>query len=422
MTDKYLRKNLSDFVTIRKSGYTYIDKTMYIPQIEHGADYAFYVRPHGMGNSTLISMLMAYYDINMKDEWQTLFNNLYIGNYPTPGKNKYLVAEIDFSLLSGNINSIQTELYSLYYAEFERILNYYKKLLTPELTYRLRNEIKKMTSPTDVLALICSEVKKLGYEFYLFIDGFDAIANGILRQGGRINYTDDLQVSNMRTYFKFFDSINMASHLSIAKIFAVGTVPIAISKFFAGFDRGTFYTTEPDFAMLSGFTPTDLKNIIDNHPLREQFKHSPYTLISDMMNNFGGYCFAPKYANAEKLINCSEAFNYLEQYINTNFTIPQSTSLCDKCPIIYLRDKQYDIRTSALRDTFRGSRSLIVLEKIILIDKMYDPRYFYSLMYYCGALTIVGEKWGELLLNITNQNLQKNIEKYFGSFSISDDK
>ncbi len=412
MNSQYINSKISDFVAIREHGYPYVDKTMFIPQIEHGADYAFYVRPHGFGATTLISMLMAYYDINMKDKWQQLFGDLYIGSCPTPGRSSYLVGCADFRYLSGDLTKLQEELYKVYYAELDRVLDAYSYIFTEKVVAQLKEEGAKVSSPTDYLALICREAQHLGYRFFLFVDGFDTVADCILAQGGKIDYTDGVQVSNMRTYFKFFDSINMASHLSIARIFAVGTIPIAITKFFAGFDRGMFYTIESDFAMLSGFSVSDVKHLLEMCPRRSSFKHSIDDLVSIMSERFGGYCFSPHSVNNEKLLNCKETIEFIEEYITSNFLIPTSHSHCNMCRILKIRDHQYDVRTSALRDTFGQAPSIISIEKIIPIDRLYDTRYFLSMMYYCGTYTIVGEKWGGLLLGLSNADAQDHINAY----------
>lgn len=412
MNSQYLNSRISDFVAIRKNGLAYIDKTMYIPQIEHGADYTFYIRPHGMGATTLISMLKAYYDINLKDQWNDLFKNLYISSCPTPGRSQYLIGHVDFRHFSGNIKTLKKELYTIYFAEFNRVLETYEYLFSAKKGEQIKQEGEKLTSPTDYLNLICSEVKKLGYKFYLFVDGFDAVADCLLEQGGKINYADDEFISNMRTYFKFFDSIYTASQLSIAKIFAVGTIPIAITKFFAGFKGGIFYTTEGDVAQLSGFTPNNVRALIDNHPLRSQFKHTTDELIDAITNLHGGYCFSTKALNEPRLIRCKGAITFIEEYVKNNFNIPQQEPQCDICPILRGRDHEYDQRTSALRDTLCGKKSIIDIEKIIPIDRLDDTRYFFSMLYYRGSFTIIGEKWGKLLLGISNSGAQNHINKY----------
>ena len=51
----------------------YVDKTMYIPQLEEEARFLFFTRPRRFGKSLFINMLRAYYDSSKKKDFQPLF-------------------------------------------------------------------------------------------------------------------------------------------------------------------------------------------------------------------------------------------------------------------------------------------------------------------------------------------------------------
>ena len=88
-----------NFERVMKNNLLYIDKTMYIEKLEETPDLTktFYLRPGRFGKSLFTSTLSYYYGIEYKDEFETLFGNLYIGKNPTPNKNKYYVLKFDFS-------------------------------------------------------------------------------------------------------------------------------------------------------------------------------------------------------------------------------------------------------------------------------------------------------------------------------------
>lgn len=73
---------VSDFIDIVKRNQYYVDKTMYIPLLEDQPDSLFLIRPRRFGKSLLLSMLAAYYDCSLKDQFQELFGNLWIGAHP----------------------------------------------------------------------------------------------------------------------------------------------------------------------------------------------------------------------------------------------------------------------------------------------------------------------------------------------------
>lgn len=59
--------------------------------------YFFFIRPRRFGKTLTLSMLENYYDVNKKDEFDTLFGKLYIGQNPTPERNSYLIIHLNFS-------------------------------------------------------------------------------------------------------------------------------------------------------------------------------------------------------------------------------------------------------------------------------------------------------------------------------------
>ena len=88
---------IADFERMRRQHYYYVDKTMYIPKLEFSSSYLFFVRPRRFGKSLLLSMLHAYYDINLADKFQDYFGDLWIGSHPTSLRNSYAVLHLDFS-------------------------------------------------------------------------------------------------------------------------------------------------------------------------------------------------------------------------------------------------------------------------------------------------------------------------------------
>ena len=87
---------VANYVEMRERGFYYVDKTMFIPDLELYKAPVF-LRPRRFGKSLLVSMLAAYYDLNMADRFTELFGDTYVGSNPTKEHNKYLVLRFDFS-------------------------------------------------------------------------------------------------------------------------------------------------------------------------------------------------------------------------------------------------------------------------------------------------------------------------------------
>lgn len=98
---------VADFVTVMEQNLYYVDKTMFIPELEKQPRNLFFIRPRRFGKSIFLSMLHSYYDCNQSAKFHSLFGNLWIGQHPTELQGKYQVLFLDFSQVSGNIDSLE---------------------------------------------------------------------------------------------------------------------------------------------------------------------------------------------------------------------------------------------------------------------------------------------------------------------------
>ena len=64
---------VSDFLRVIRENQYYVDKTMYIPLLEAQPDNLIFIRPRRFGKSLFLSMLEAYYDCKLKDQFQEIF-------------------------------------------------------------------------------------------------------------------------------------------------------------------------------------------------------------------------------------------------------------------------------------------------------------------------------------------------------------
>lgn len=74
---KELPYGIQDFVQVIEQGFYYVDKTMFIPNLEEGYSNLFCIRPRRFGKSVFLSMLHAYYDCRTKDKFQEWFGDYY---------------------------------------------------------------------------------------------------------------------------------------------------------------------------------------------------------------------------------------------------------------------------------------------------------------------------------------------------------
>ena len=63
---------VADFVTVMVQNLYYVDKTMFIPELEKQPRNLFFIRPRRFGKSIFLSMLHSYYDCNQSAKFQSL--------------------------------------------------------------------------------------------------------------------------------------------------------------------------------------------------------------------------------------------------------------------------------------------------------------------------------------------------------------
>ena len=124
---------ISSFEIIRTQGYFYIDKTPFARTLEFpetGLRYTLFLRPRRFGKSTLLNMLEHYYDLLRKDQFEKLFQGLWIHQNPTPERNQYLVLTLDFSkvITDSGLDVLRDSFYRAVRSHAERFLERYKEL------------------------------------------------------------------------------------------------------------------------------------------------------------------------------------------------------------------------------------------------------------------------------------------------------
>ena len=106
---KQIPYGVADFESVIDRDLYYVDKTMYLAEVEKQPDTFIFIRPRRFGKSLFISMMRAYYDKSKADHFEKLFGSLWIGSDPTPLRNHYQVLYRDFSRIDGNIGVLEKE-------------------------------------------------------------------------------------------------------------------------------------------------------------------------------------------------------------------------------------------------------------------------------------------------------------------------
>lgn len=245
---------VSDFVSVRERDLYYVDKTMYLTELEKKPDTLIFIRPRRFGKSLFISMMRAYYDKSMEERFDRLFGTLWIGTHSTPLRNHYQVLYLDFSRIQGNIDSLEKSFNSYCCDQLNDFIDTYREDYPKEQVEELRGS----TDAGQKLNLLNNMSKKHGRPLFLLIDEYDNFTNVVLSEHGEDIYHKMTHADGFyRDLFKKFKGM-------FERIFITGVSPVTLDDLTSGFfllpdlthyQAGHSYIIELKYLSKSAYTP-----------------------------------------------------------------------------------------------------------------------------------------------------------------------
>ncbi|MDR0683215.1 MAG: AAA family ATPase, partial [Dysgonamonadaceae bacterium] len=220
---KRLPYGISNFESIRTENYAYVDKTRFIEQLEKETNpYQFFIRPRKFGKSLFFSMLANYYNINAADKFQSLFGDLYIGRYPTPKKNGYIVLKFNFSGIStASEEDFATSFSNIVQHYTGDCFNSYRNIFTD--VNELIRKIENQNTGIQSLLVLFGATQLAGQQLFVIIDEYDHFANDLIAMGNRMG--DDIYRRMVRAnglVRDFYETLKIGTSNVVDRIFITG--------------------------------------------------------------------------------------------------------------------------------------------------------------------------------------------------------
>ncbi|MBK9266379.1 MAG: AAA family ATPase [Polyangiaceae bacterium] len=307
-----------DFADIRKRGYFYVDKTPFLPHLEAtSGNHVIFLRPRRFGKTTLISTLENYYDINLADRFDEIFDGLWIHENPTPNRNKYLVLTLDFSPVdtTGTIEKICTSFAVQVRAAVDGFAARYAKLVPglSELDGVMWSDTEDMAA---LMTQLLKTLERAGKHLYLLIDEYDHFGNRLLADGRDDVYQELVKSTGfVRSFYASLKAFTRTS--TIARTFITGVSPIMLDDLSSGFNIISHISQRKEFNALAGFTRTDVENALDTlladkpHLALDPHVGDRQVLLTTLERHYDGYRFSPR--AAERLYNSTLVLYFLAQ-------------------------------------------------------------------------------------------------------------
>ena len=407
---KRIPYGVSNFLDIVQRNQYYVDKTMYIPKLEAEADSLFFIRPRRFGKSLLLSMLRAYYDINMKDRFQELFGNLWIGSHPTSLQGTFQILYLDFSQIGGNIENLEENFNTYCNICLDDFMDRYKRFYAPEIV----ETFYKFKVAKDKLALIRRKAEDSEIPLYLIIDEYDNFTNVVLNEKGEKVYWALTHASGFyRDMFKVFKGM-------FSRIFLTGVSPVTLDDLTSGFNIGWHISTKPAFNQMLGFSTEDVREMFEyykeNGVIRKDCDVE--AVIEEMRPWYDNYCFSKNALNTQsKVFNCDMVLYYLRNYAENGegpelMIDPNTKTDYNKMKKLLQLDKLDGDRKGIIYEIAEKGEIISNLETSFPARFLTNPKMFVSLLFYYGMLTIKGTRGDKMILGIPNNNVRKQYYEY----------
>ena len=405
---KQVPYGVADFATVIEQNLYYVDKTMFIPELEKQPRNLFFIRPRRFGKSIFLSMLYSYYDCTQSHKFQSLFGNLWIGQHPTPLQGKYQVLFLDFSQITGNIDKLETKFNSYLSINLDAFVRQYSEYYQAEM-----EEILAQEDFEEKMELIFKAAKAHQYHLYLIIDEYDNFTNVILNERGENVYHAITHADGFyRDVFKKFKG-------NFERIFMMGVSPVTLDDVTSGFNIGWNISIKPEFDEMLGFSTTDVVEMFTYYK-----KHGSIpvdsdidAIVNDMKPWYDNYCFAEEALKKKtRMFNCDMVLYYLRNYMDNGCSPrqmidPNTRTDYGKMKKLLQFDKLDGERKGIIRKIAEEEQIVTQLYESFSAYQIPKAEIFPSLLFYYGMLTIKGTRGSKLILGIPNNNVRK---QYYG--------
>lgn len=401
----------SDFSKIRKNNYYYIDKTRFLVELEESPSFIFLIRPRRFGKSLFLSLLESYYDLSLKDEFETLFNGTYIGQNPTGNKNKYLILKFNFAAVDPVIANTKPSFDLHCQNVVSAFLNKYSEFFSQEDI----ETVQQQTDANAILSTLFNIAKPKKHKIYLIIDEYDNFTNSILANSTQ-SYDEitDTQTGFFKHFFNIIKTGTTATNAPVSKMFITGVSPITLDDVTSG-GIGYNLTTDLNYNEIIGFTETEVRELLQYYKDAGKISADIQVLIKFMKKWYNNYKFS---RNAKQnLFNSTMVLNFIVRYMQEdNFPIQlldDNTKIdYSKLKHLLILDKKLNGNFSVLQEIIKNNQISSTIQSSFSIKNIGKRDNFISLLYYFGLITIDDYVEDEFVLKIPNEAIKDFFTNY----------
>ena len=393
---------------IAENGY-FVDKTRYISELEMIRNPVF-LRPRRFGKSLWCRILECYYSIHLKDRFEELFGNTWIGNNPTPLKNAFIVLHLDFSTieLGKDVDTIRTHFNLICNGKMDGVTRCYASWFNEQF----RIDFEKSAN-SNLEALLRQVNQNHLPPLYVIIDEYDNFANQLITGRRDDVYkrltTDD---SFLKTFFKTLKEGRKTG--AIANVFITGVLPVTMDELASAFNIANFITLDASFENMLGFTQSEVNGLLDDIcrdydislPQRREIE-------AIIINHYNGYHFVSP--DIEAVFNPTLLAYFFDQFCRhrkiprflTDMNLRTDLSWVKRITSAHPGSTEEFVDHLVTYGSIRYDSSLLITR--FDMKQFFDKGFFPISFFYLGMLTLQDDFY----LKLPNLNMRQIFIEYF---------
>ncbi len=409
---KRIPYGVSDFEVVSRPDEYYVDKTMFIPELER-TKFVFLIRPRRFGKSLFLSTLQSYYDIKKAERFEEFYKDTWILQNPTEERAKYMVMYFNFSAILKEKDKVQNDFnnYCL------KVINAFVRNYSQYLPQTLPELLEKDNTAHEKLHTIGVELTNSEYKLYLFIDEYDNFTNTLLTDFGEGEYK---KITRQAGYFKqFFTNLKLltsGSGSGLARLFITGVSPVTMDDVTSGFNIGDNISTDLAFNELLGFTEKEVSDILDYYISVGELNIDKVVAMTIIKKWYDNYTFSTETTES---VHNSDAILYFVNKAIRSKKIPDNL-IDDNLRMDYGKLQYLIIQDKALNGNFKRLTEIInnggipsEIKKSFPFDQITQQENFISLLYFFGLLSFSGNYVEGLpFLHIPNETIKQMVFEY----------
>ena len=419
-----------NFRSVRLDGCLYVDKTRFIRTLEQKR-FVFFIRPRRFGKTLWLTMLDAYYDRVVADEFDAVFAGTDVGRAPTGSRSRYVVLYFDFSAFKQALPTLEES--------FEE----HCTLHVHDTLWRNRDlfdedAARTILAPPSIngkLQALFLYARNHRIPLYVLIDEYDNFANTILAHRGAEAYHS---FTHGEGFFRnFFGTLKAGTAESgaIERLFVTGVSPITMDDVTSGFNIGANVSLRPGFNEVLGFTEAEVRDLLRMYRDRGAIDQDPDAVLDLMREWYDGYRFAEEagpdiyntdmvlYYLRESIANGTPPRELIDSNIRIDYGKLRHLLLVNRQASARQRHegaRQEDVPAyvptgeAELNGNFDLLRQVVAEERVDVhirdsfpLKRLTERESFLSLLHYFGLLSIRATVEGRPRLGIPNQTVKR---------------